>query len=175
MNWSALLVALVPASVVTLTATGPAGPAGETALTEVLERTSTLVAAVVPNMTALAPRSPVPVMMTVVPPAGRPATGLTAVTTGGASYVNWSATTSALVPPALVTVTSTWPVPAGEVTVRDVAELRTTLVPAVGPKSTTLALGKPVPEKPVPVMVTEVAPARGPAAGVMAVTVGAAT
>ncbi len=72
--------------------------------------------------------------------------------------MNLSAPLVALVPPALVTVTSTWPVPAGEVTVRDVAELTTTLVPAVGPKSTTLALGKPVPEKPVPVMVTEVAP-----------------
>ncbi len=86
-----------------------------------------------------------------------------------------SAPLVALVPPALVTVTSTWPVPAGEVTVRDVAELTTTLVPAVGPKSTAVVAAGPVRAKPVPVMVTEVAPATGPAAGVMAVTVGAAT
>ena len=40
---------------------------------------------VVPKLTALAPVKPVPVMVTVVPPAGGPATGLTAVTVGAAS------------------------------------------------------------------------------------------
>ena len=44
------------------------------------------------------------------------------------------------------------------------------LVAAVEPKLTPVA-----PLKPVPVMVTEVPPARGPAAGLMALTVGAAS
>ncbi len=38
-----------------------------------------------PNMTALAPVKPEPVMVTVAPPAGRPPAGLTAVTTGAGS------------------------------------------------------------------------------------------
>jgi len=51
----------------------------------------------------------------------------------------------------------------------------TTKPAAAEPKSTALALGKPVPEKPVPVMATDVPPARGPAVGVTAVTVGPVT
>ncbi len=74
----------MPTGVVTVTSAVPAASAGETALIEVLERTSTLVAAVVPNMTALAPIKPVPVMVTEVLPPGGP-WGLTAVTVGAAS------------------------------------------------------------------------------------------
>ena len=55
------------------------------AVIEVVEMTVTLVAAVVPNMTALAPVKLVPVMVTEVPPAGGPAGGLTPVTVGAAS------------------------------------------------------------------------------------------
>ena len=72
------------------------------------------------------------------------------------------------VPPGVVTVTLSVPEPLGEVTVIDVPELTTTDVPAVPPKLTV----EPV-TKPVPVMVTEVPPAVGPAVGLMDVTVGA--
>jgi hypothetical protein len=41
-----------------------------------------VVAEVAPNLTEVAPVKPVPVIVTDVPPAGRPATGLTEDTTG---------------------------------------------------------------------------------------------
>jgi hypothetical protein len=52
------------------------------AVIEVAELTVTEVAAVPPNLTEEAPRNPVPVMVTLVPPAVGPAFGLTAVTVG---------------------------------------------------------------------------------------------
>ena len=67
-----------------------------------------------------------------------------------------------------VTVTSTVPVPAGEVAVIEVAELMAKLAAAVFPNLTAVA-----PVKPVPVIVTEVAPVVEPLAGLMLVTVGA--
>ena len=77
----------------------------------------------VPNVTAVAPVNPVPVIVTVVPPATGPDTGVIPVTVGMGSYVNWSAGEVALVPPGVVTVTSTVPaVPAGETAVMLVAE-----------------------------------------------------
>jgi hypothetical protein len=85
---SAELVALVPPEVATVTSTVPAEPAGEAAVTLVALTTVKLAAAVVPNLTAVAPVNPVPVIVTDVPPAGRPATGFTAVTTGMDVYVN---------------------------------------------------------------------------------------
>ncbi len=76
------------------------------------------------------------------------------------------------VPLAVVTVTSTVPVPDGELTVRVVELVTSTEVPAVDPKSTVVA---PAPEtKPVPVTVTEVPPAWGPLVGLTLVTVGGA-
>ena len=72
------------------------------------------------------------------------------------------------VPPGVVTVTSTVPVPDGEVAVTDVALLTMTPVAAVAPKSTAVA-----PLRLVPVTVTEVPPAWGPLFGLTAVTVGA--
>ena len=50
--------------------------------------TMTSVAAVVPKSTAVAPVKPVPVIVTLVPPAAGPAVGLTPVTVGAAMYVN---------------------------------------------------------------------------------------
>ena len=76
---------------------------------------------------------------------------------------------SAEVPPGVVTVTSTVPVPAGEWTVIWVAELTETLVPAFPPKATVAPLTKPV-----PVIVTVVLPPVGPARGLRPVTVGTA-
>ncbi len=67
----------------------------------------------------------------------------------------------------MVTVTSTVPVPAGEVTVRLVALTTVSVVPAVAPKSTLVA-----PVKPVPLTVTKVPPAACPLVGLTLVTVG---
>ncbi len=55
--------------------------AGDVAVTWVAV-VAVMVPAVLPNMTALAPMNPVPVMVTEVPPASGPAIGLMAVTLG---------------------------------------------------------------------------------------------
>ena len=82
--------------------------------------------------------------------------------------MNWSAALVALVPLPVVTVTSTVPLPAGDVAVIEVALL--TVKEDAGP-----ALPKPTleaPEKFVPVMVTLVPPAPEPVFGLIPVTVG---
>jgi hypothetical protein len=122
------------------------------------------VAAVVPKFTALAPVKFVPVTVTVVVPALGPDVGLTPVTLGAGMYVYWSAAPVALVPPGVVTVTSTTPLPAGAVAVMLVAPL-SVKVAAVVPNLTALA-----PLKFVPVIVTDVPV--GPDVGLTAVTVG---
>ena len=82
----------------------------------------------------------------------------------------WSEEDNALVPPRVITRTSTTPAACGGATaVICVAPLTVKLVAAVEPNSTALA-----PVKLVPVMVTLVPPAVGPAAGFRAVTVGGA-
>ena len=67
----------------------------------------------------------------------------------------------------MVTVTSTVPLPAGELAVIEVAELTVTEPAAVPPKLTVSPEAKPV-----PVIVTLVPPATGPLVGAMWVTVG---
>ncbi len=57
-------------------------PAGEVAVTEVELLTVKLVAAVLANVTAVAPVKAVPVMVTVVPPPAGPEVGLMEVTFG---------------------------------------------------------------------------------------------
>ena len=84
MKSSAEEVALVPPGLVTVTSTVPAGSAGTVAVIEMYDVTE-YVAAPVPNLTLVAPVNPVPVMVTVPPPAGRPAAGVTAVTVGAAT------------------------------------------------------------------------------------------
>ena len=84
--------------------------------------------------------------------------------------MNWSAADVAEVPPTVVTLMSTVPVPAGDVAVICVAELTVNAVAAVAPKVTAVA-----PVKLVPVIVTTVPPADGPNVGEIDVTVGAAT
>ena len=74
------------------------------------------------------------------------------------------------VPPVVVTLTSTVPVPAGEVAVIVVAETTVKPVAAVAPNVTAVA-----PVKLVPVMVTVVPPPPGPEVGEIDVTVGAGT
>ena len=71
-------------------------------------------------------------------------------------------------PPVVVTLTSTVPVPAGEVAVIEVAELTVKPVAGVAPNVTAVA-----PVKLVPVIVTEVPPLDGPDVGEIEVTVGA--
>jgi len=73
----------------------------------------------------------------------------------------------ALVPPSVVTVTSTVPTPAGEVAVIWVALLTVKEAAALLPKLTAVA-----PEKLVPVMVMLVPPDVGPVFGLTLVTVG---
>src|ERR1700676_4126950 len=171
-NWSdGALTSEVPPGVVTKTSTVAAASAGEMMVMDVAELTTRPVPAVVPNFTTVAPVKPVPVTVTLVPPAVGPVFGLTPVTvgTGGAVKVNWSdgALTSE-VPPGVVTKTSTVAAAsAGEMIVMEVAELTTRPVPAVVPNFTVVA-----PVKPVPVTVTLVPPAVGPVFGLTPVTVG---
>ena len=82
--------------------------------------------------------------------------------------MNRSAGDVADVPPGVVTVTFTVPVPAGLLAVIVVSLTTVKLVAAVVPKSTAVA-----PVKPLPVIVTNVPPAAGPAVGLRPVTVGA--
>jgi hypothetical protein len=83
-NWLPDPVADTPPGAVTVTLTVPADSVGDVAVIEVSELTVMAVAAVVPNMTAVAPVKPVPVIMTGVPPAVGPTPGLRAVTVGAA-------------------------------------------------------------------------------------------
>ena len=83
--------------------------------------------------------------------------------------MNWSPPDVVDVPPTVVTLTSTVPVPAGDVAVICVAELTVKLLAAVAPKVTAVA-----PENPVPVIVTDVPPVAGPDVGEIAATVGSA-
>ena len=82
--------------------------------------------------------------------------------------MNSSATVAGLVPATFLTRTSTVTVPAGAVTVSEVGELTTTLVPAAAPNVAVVPLPKLV-----PVTVTRVPPDDGPETGDTEVTVGA--
>ena len=169
MNWSAADVADVPPAVVTLISTVPV-PAGEVAVIEVAELKVKLAAAVAPKVTAVTPVKLVPVMVTVAPPVCGPDVGEIEVTVGDGIYVNWSAADVAEVPPVVITLTSTVPVPEGDVAVIVVEDTTVKPVAAVAPKVTAVA-----PERLVPVMVTVVPPAPGPDVGEIELTVGAAT
>jgi hypothetical protein len=83
-------------------------------------------------------------------------------------YVNWSADVTADVPLGVVTRTSTVPLPAGDVAVTEVAELKRKLAAAVPPKLTAVT-----PVKFVPEMSTLVPPEASPEEGESDVTVGA--
>ncbi len=75
--------------------------------------------------------------------------------------MKWSPALVVEVPPGVVTVMSTVPAaPAGEVTVMVVGETTVTPVPGLAPNLTVAPVTKPV-----PVTVTEVPPAVGPAFG----------
>ena len=166
MNWSAELVTLVPPTVVTVTCMVP-DPAGATAATEVGELTLKLTASVEPNLTELAPLRLVPVTVTGVPAASGPCTGEIPLTVGAGTNVNSSCGPVALVPPVVVTVTFTVPVPAGAWAVIEPSEFTWKLVAPVEPNMTAATSMKWV-----PVIETLVAPDAGPSAGLTPVTVG---
>ena len=112
MYWSAVLVALVPPGVVTVTSTAPSVPvAGAVAVIVVALLTVNAAGLPGPKLTAVAPVNPVPVMVTDVPPVLGPEPGLTPVTVGagGGCRCTGRSALVALVPPAVVTVTSTAP------------------------------------------------------------------
>ncbi len=180
MNWSpGGLSADVSPLAVAVTSTVPV-PAGDVAVQLVADEQFTAVAGLPePKSNTVLPdpvAKLVPVMVTDVPPAAAPEVGLTAVTVGEGggtvSYVNWSpGGLSADVSPLAVAVTSTVPVPAGDVAVQLVADEQFTAVAGLPePKSNTV-LPDPV-AKLVPVMVTDVPPAAAPEVGLTAVTVG---
>jgi hypothetical protein len=70
-NWLAGLVAEAPAGVATVTSTVPA-PGGLVAVIWVSESTFTIGALAAPNPTSVAPVNPLPVMVTISPPAALP-------------------------------------------------------------------------------------------------------
>src|SRR5450759_3928955 len=81
MNRSDALVAEVPPGVVTVTWTVPL-PVGLTAVIWASLSSETIVAAVAPNETPVAPVKPEPLMVTVVPPLAGPLVGLILDTNG---------------------------------------------------------------------------------------------
>ena len=135
----------------------------------VLFTTTTLVAAVPPNVTVAPAAKFVPVIVTAVPPAVGPLFGLTLLTVGSRNIGKPIAQTSALTA-RLVTVTVTAPaLPAGVVAVIVVLLTTTTLVAAALPNVTAAPAAKFV-----PVIVTAVPPATGPLLGLTLLTVGVA-
>jgi len=159
----------VPPGVVTVTVTLPGDPGGEVAVHVVADEHETPVAAAVPKSTVVEPTTkPVPVMVITVPPIRGPASGVTEVTEGMGSKVNWSSEEITEVPQRLDTVMSTVAADsAGSTAVIWVSEFTTKLEAGLVPKFTALAA-----ENSVPVITTEVPEAKGPASGAMPVTVG---
>jgi hypothetical protein len=154
---------------VTVTVTAPALPAGVVAMIVVLLLTTTFVAAAPPNVTVAPVAKFVPVRVTAVPPSVDPLLGLTAVTVGGAKYVN-PFVKLPLCPP-IVTVTVTAPaLDAGVVAVIVVLLVTTTFVAAAAPNVTVAPAAKFV-----PVIVTVVPPAVVPLFGLTLLTVGTTT
>jgi hypothetical protein len=138
----------------------------------VVELQSTAAAGALPNSnTVAAPGAkPLPVTVTLVPPAIGPAFGLTAVIVGD-SNLKWSLVEMALVPLGVVTLMSTVPLlAAGDSAVIELAELTVKLLAGLDPKSTAVA-----PLKLLPLMVSEVPPSAGPLFALTLVSVGGGT
>ena len=83
MNRSAIEVVLVPPGVVTVTSVTPAAWAGDLTVILVAETTvRNVVFFVIPNLTAVAPVNPVPIIVTAVLPVNGPLFGVMLVTFG---------------------------------------------------------------------------------------------
>ncbi len=162
-----MLAAFVPPGVVTRTLAGPAVPAGVAQVILVALTTLTLVQALPPTDTAVAPVKLVPAIVIDVPPAVLPEVGVTELTVGaGVKYVN--SVLAAFVPPGVVTRTLAVPaVPAGVEQVILVALTTLTPVQALPPTDTAVA-----PVKLAPAIVIDVPPAVLPEVGVTELTVG---
>jgi hypothetical protein len=164
--------ALVPAAVVTRTWTVPAACAG--AVTVSCEEDTNVAGRAdpaEPNVTVAPGTNPLPVIVTVFAPASGPPVGLTPETTGAPNAYR-SLFVCALVPPPVVTNTSTVPAAcAGAVTVS--CDEDTNVAGSADPAepNVTVAPGT----NPLPVIVTVFAPATGPPPGLTAVTVGGPT
>jgi hypothetical protein len=157
----------VPPGVATETLFTPAAPGGLTQVSEVSLATTTPVADAVPNRTAVVPVSPVPVIVTGVPPDTGPTLGDTLDIVGaGWKYMNPPA--SALVPPGVVTDTTLAPPePGGTMAARVPSSTSTSPVAGTPPTSTDDAALKPD-----PVTVMTVPPPTGPESGATADTTG---
>ena len=158
----------VPPAVVTATLLAPAVPAGVFAVMEVLDTTTTFVAATPPTVTLLAPVKLVPVMEIVVPPSVVPDVGDRLVRVGsGVIYVN--NVEAVAVPLGVVTATAFEPAEfAGVIAVIIFADTTATPVAATPPTVTPVD-----PVKLVPEMVIAVPPKVVPDVGLRPVIVGA--
>ena len=158
------MVAACPSGFVTVTVTAPAAPAGAVTTSWVAEKpvTTALLAA---NVTVTPVRNPVPVSVTLFPPASGPPARAIPVTVGAALYAY---DVVAAWPSGLVAVTVTGPtLPAGAVTTTCVAVDPVTVAP-LAPKVTVTPV-----RNPVPVSVTAFPPAGAPFEGAIAEIVGA--
>lgn len=146
-----------------MTETAPV-PEGAAALIELSLRIVN-VAGLAPKNTSVAVVKPVPVRVTLLPPAIAPPVGDKLVRVGAATYWNKA---PLLVAAVVSMVTALAPAtPAGEVAVTELSELTVKAVAAVVPKYTSR-----VSVKPAPVTVTAVAPVVGPAVGVIELITG---
>jgi hypothetical protein len=155
-----------PPGAVTTMSAKPAVPAGAVQVSWVFEVTASALQGCPPMVTAVAPVNPVPMTVTVLPPAGGTAPGNAPEIVGPDRKVK--SPVPVPVPPAVVTTTLAVPKePAAVTHVADVGELTTNPVHVRAPIFTSLA-----PVKLVPVMATEVPPVAGPDVGATDVTVG---
>ena len=99
----------VPPGVVTEILTVPAACALVLAMIFVVPVTRKVVAAVVPNLTDVAPMKLVPVMVTVVPPSVEPLVGVKEVMVGAGGTTNLKLAVEVAVPPGVVTEILTVP------------------------------------------------------------------
>ena len=130
-----------------------------------------ILAATVPNSTAMTLARFVPVIVIFALPETGPDVGLIFVTVGAPTYMNLSFDVTADVPPAVTTRMSTLPaVPAGLVTTIWLPVSLANVSASTVPNITATALARFA-----PVIVTLVPPVVGPKVGLIFVTVGAAT
>src|SRR5215472_10460336 len=108
---------------------------------------------------------PLPLITTLVPPAGLPVAGLRHATTGTGTYVKRSAPPVVETPSGVLTVTFTVPLPGGLTALIWVSASTLNVVAAVLPKDTSVVRAKPL-----PLITTFVPPTCGPLTGVMRVT-----
>ena len=161
----------VPPAVVTWTFTAPATWGLVLARTTVGDVTVNDVAVVAPNLTAVAPKRFVPVILTVVPPLVVPDAGVSEEIVGNVALnVYLSAVPDVAVPPAVVTWTLTVPATWGLVLARTTVGLVTVKdVAVVAPNLTAVA-----PKRFAPVILTVVPPLVVPDVGVREEMVGLA-